>query len=54
MKGLGLATLIHGLYNYFLFLGEGIILSFIPLLIGIYYAKKAIKLHQKDTKTRYV
>jgi len=51
-KGLGMATLIHGVYDYFLFLGQGTILSFIALLIGIYYAKKAIKLHQTDSKTR--
>jgi protease PrsW len=54
MKGLGLATLIHGLYDYFLFLGEGIILSIIALLIGIYYAKRAIKLHQQDSKSRNI
>ena len=51
-KGLGIATLIHGLYNYFLFLGEGLILSIIALLIAIYYAKKAIKIHQDDSKIK--
>jgi len=60
-KGLFLAILVHGLYDYFLFLGEGrgdteavqlLILSMITLAIAIYFSKKAIKLHQKDSKNR--
>lgn len=60
-KGLFLAILVHGLYDYFLFLGEGrgdteavqlLILSMITLAIAIYFSKKAIKLHQEDSKQR--
>jgi len=60
-KGLFLAILVHGLYDYFLFLGEGrgdteavqlLILSMITLAIAIYFSKKAIKLHQEDSKNR--
>ena len=47
--GLLLAILLHGLYNYFLFLGNTRYLSIIALIIGIYYAKKSIKLHQKNS-----
>ena len=51
-KGLFLATLVHGLYNYFIFLGEGFIFSIIALVVAVYYSKKAISLHQKDSKQR--
>ncbi|MGY8988586.1 MAG: PrsW family intramembrane metalloprotease [Flavobacteriales bacterium] len=60
-KGLFLAILVHALYDYFLFLGEGrgdaevvqlLILSMITLAIAIYFSKKAIKLHQEDSKNR--
>ena len=51
-KGLFLATLVHALYNYFLFAGHGLIMSVIALIVAIYYSKKAIKLHQKDSKLR--
>lgn len=51
-KGLFLATLVHGLYNYFIFLGEGFIFSIISLVVAVYYSKKAISLHQKDSKQR--
>ena len=51
-KGLFLATLIHGLYNYFIFLGEGFIFSIVALVVAVYYSKKAINLHQQDSKTR--
>ena len=60
-KGLFLAILVHALYDYFLFLGEGrgdteavqlLILSMITLVIAIYFSKKAIKLHQEDSKNR--
>ena len=42
-KGLFLATLVHALYNYFIFLGQGLILSIIALVVAVYYSKKAIK-----------
>jgi len=51
-KGLFLATLTHALYNYFIFLGQGFILSIIALVVAVYYSKKAIKIHQEDSKIR--
>ena len=51
-KGLFLATLVHALYNYFIFLGEGFILSIIALAVAVYYSKKAINIHQEDSKIR--
>jgi len=51
-KGLFFATLVHGLYNYFLFLGQGVIFSIIALVVAVYYSKKAIKLHQEDSRVR--
>ena len=51
-KGLFFATLVHGLYNYFIFLGEGFILSIIALAVAVYYSKKAINIHQEDSKIR--
>jgi RsiW-degrading membrane proteinase PrsW (M82 family) len=47
--GLFLAILIHTFYDYFLFLGEGVIFSFVTLGISVYLAKKAIKLHQQNS-----
>ena len=52
-KGLFLAVLIHALYNYFIFLGQGFIFSIIVLIVAIYYSKKAIDIHQQDSKTRH-
>jgi RsiW-degrading membrane proteinase PrsW (M82 family) len=51
-KGLFLATLVHALYNYFIFLGEGFIFSIIALVVAVYFSKKAINLHQQDSKIR--
>ena len=51
-KGLFLATLVHALYNYFIFLGQGFILSIIALVVAIYYSKKAINIHQEESKIR--
>ena len=51
-KGLFLATLVHALYNYFIFLGQGLILSIIALVVAIYYSKKAINIHQEESKIR--
>ena len=53
-KGLFLATLVHGLYNYFIFLGQGFIFSIIALVVAVYYSKKAINLHQQDSKARNI
>ena len=51
-KGLFIATLLHGLYNYFIFLGDGFQFSIIALVVAVYYSKKAINLHQQDSKIR--
>ena len=51
-KGLLIATLVHTFYNYFLFLGQAEILSFVALFIAIYYSRVAIKLHKKDSQIR--
>lgn len=51
-KGVFLATLTHALYNYFLFAGQGLLFSLIALAIAIYYSKKAINIHQEDSKIR--
>lgn len=50
--GLFLATLVHALYNYFIFLGTAFVFSIIVLIIAIVYSKKAIKLFQEDSKLR--
>ena len=50
--GLFLATLVHTVYNYFLFAGYGLGMSIIALIVAIYYSKKAIRLHQEDSKNR--
>ncbi|MBC8294203.1 MAG: PrsW family intramembrane metalloprotease [Pelagibacterales bacterium] len=52
-KGLFLAVLTHALYNYFIFLGQGFIFSMIVLIVAIYYSKKAIDMHQQDSKIRH-
>ena len=51
-KGLLSAVVIHGLYNYFIFLGNASSLSIVCLLIAVFYSRKAIKLHQEDSKIR--
>lgn len=47
MKGLGAAIILHGLYDYFLFLGDTYlaIFSFIALGLGILLAQRAMVLH---------
>ena len=52
-KGLFLAVLIHALYNYFIFFGQGFIFSILVVIVSIYYSKKAIDIHQQDSKTRH-
>ena len=52
LKGVLIATLVHAIYNYFLFLGQVQILSFVALFIAIYFSRKAIKIHQKDSQIR--
>lgn len=47
---LGVATLFHGAYDYFLFISfvPGIVLgALVSLLVGIWISRKAIKIHQQ-------
>lgn len=49
-KGLGIAVVLHGLYDFFLFQQKIEVLglmSFILLLLGIRYTQKAIAVHQQ-------
>lgn len=49
LHALGVATLFHGAYDYFLFISfiPGIALGALAsLVVGIYFSRKAIKLHQ--------
>lgn len=49
LKGLSLAILFHGAYDFFLFIGfvPGISIgAFVSLFVGIHFARKAIKNHQ--------
>ena len=48
-KGIVYSIVIHGLYDYFLLDGKNIVFSFLCLLIAVYYSKKAIKEHQKNS-----
>ncbi|MDX2284400.1 MAG: PrsW family glutamic-type intramembrane protease [Bacteroidia bacterium] len=47
LKGLGAAILFHGLYDFFLFLGDTylVVFSFVTLITGIGLARRAIRLH---------
>ena len=47
--GLSGAITLHTFYDYFLFLGEGQVFSFVYLSIGIYYSFKAMKKHQENS-----
>ncbi|GGI57640.1 PrsW family intramembrane metalloprotease [Winogradskyella haliclonae] len=52
LAGLGLATLFHGAYDFFLFINfiPGIYIgAFISLIIGLILSRKAIKRHQRDS-----
>jgi RsiW-degrading membrane proteinase PrsW (M82 family) len=51
-KGLLAATFAHAIYDYFLFIDGGFILSMIALVIAIIYSKKAIKIHQDNSPFR--
>lgn len=55
LMGLGLATVFHGIYDFFLFIKfiPGISVgAFISLAIGILLSRKAIKIHQRDSHFR--
>ena len=44
LKGLIAATILHSVYDYFLFLGNGLgIFAFVSLIVSFFIAKKAIK-----------
>ena len=47
MKGLGVAILFHGVYDYFLFLGDAAlaIFAFVALAVGLFLANRAMKIH---------
>jgi len=51
LKGLGTAILFHGLYDYFLFLNRAYVVSlaFIALYVGIWLARRAMKLHAENS-----
>ncbi|GAB1307321.1 PrsW family glutamic-type intramembrane protease [Urechidicola sp. KH5] len=52
LLGLGLAVLFHGAYDFFLFISfvPGIwIGAFISLIVGLYFSKKAINTHLKNS-----
>ena len=49
LHALGVATLFHGAYDYFLFISyvPGIVLgALVSLILGIHLSRKAIKIHQ--------
>ena len=54
LKGVFFATLLHAIYNYFILLENGVysILSVLALILGIYLANKAIKIHQLDSQIK--
>ena len=47
MKGLGVAVLFHGLYDFFLFLNESYLtlFAFFALISGIFLSNRAMKIH---------
>jgi len=47
-----LPVLIHGFYNYFIFV-ELVGLSLIIVIFGIFYARKAIKIHQEGSPFKW-
>tara|TARA_B110000027_G_scaffold120658_1_gene134254 strand:- start:4145 stop:4606 length:462 start_codon:yes stop_codon:yes gene_type:complete len=42
-------VIIHGLYDYFIFAGYGIIFSLLILIIAFYFSNKSIKIHQSNS-----
>ena len=54
LKGVFFATMLHAIYNYFILLENGVysILSVLALILGIYLANKAIKIHQLDSQIK--
>jgi hypothetical protein len=54
LKGLGIAILFHGTYDFFLFLGINWLAPFaiVCLVLGIFLAVKAIRLHADQSPFR--
>ncbi|RMG67458.1 MAG: protease PrsW [Bacteroidetes bacterium] len=55
LKGLLVAIIFHGLYDYFLFLGNTslTVISFVALMVGVYLARRAMRLHVEDSPHRF-
>ena len=51
--GLLSAIIIHGFYNYFVSINQGLYFAFFTLFIAIYFSKKAVNAHQFDSKNRF-
>lgn len=49
LSAIFLPVLIHGLYDYFIFAGLGIIYSLLIVAIAFYFSNKAIKIHQSNS-----
>ncbi|MEZ4852318.1 MAG: PrsW family glutamic-type intramembrane protease [Bacteroidia bacterium] len=51
LKGLGVAIFFHGVYDYFLFLGEGFlaIFAFASLAVGLFLATRAMRIHVEES-----
>ena len=47
--GLIIAIIIHGLYDYFLFAGYGLLFSLLVLILAVIFSNKAIKIHQSKS-----
>jgi RsiW-degrading membrane proteinase PrsW (M82 family) len=55
LKGLGSAILLHGIYDYFLFLGVEYLVpfTFLTLILGIFVARRAIREHAANSPHRH-
>lgn len=51
--GLLLSIVIHGLYNYFLFAGFGLLFSLTIVIIAVIFSNKAIKIHQDNSPFKF-
>lgn len=54
-KGLLIAILFHGIYDYFIFLGDEYLAGFalVSLVVGLFLARKAMKLHADISPHRF-
>ena len=55
LKGVGAAVLLHGLYDYFLFLGVEYLVpfTFLTLALGVYLARRAMREHALISPHQY-